>query len=162
MTRLTVSHDTQPNQKADPEKLAEVMQLISDNAVKYVQPCLVTIYGQRLEPRHTAIPVGTGIRVSHNARTFLVTAKHVLFGHDETEDPSDKCIFAEGALHQLGHFRPADVFSAFDLAIVRIDALAADPCLPSSTLSEDDEFPKWITMVGFLARGFKRNAKERA
>lgn len=155
-----MSEDLQQDSKTGGEEINDVMQLISDNAVKYVQPCLVPIYGQRLEPRHTEVQVGTGIRVLHNECTFLVTAKHVLFGHDGTEDASDKCIFAGGGLHQLGYFRPADVYHAFDLAVVRINAFAADPCLPSSCFSEGIEFPNLITMIGFLARGFRRSVQE--
>ncbi len=137
------------------------MDQVSNIASEVITPYLVAIYADGARPPHVSEQIGTGIRMSHEGKSFLVTAKHVLFGNDGTGNASEKCIFAgHGPLRRLGHLGPANVVHDLDLAVVRIEAFSEEPCLPSPCLSADEGVPPLLTIIGFLARDFKRSVAE--
>ncbi len=123
-----------------------------------VLPYTVAIYSpldtERVEQ------TGTGVLVQNQGFRFLVTAKHCLFGETGDENPGEKAIFLPGhGLTQVGDLQRNEVHScaAFDLALVVLDEVSNDCCLPASSLPDVTSQPAFVTMCGYLVRDFRRN-----
>lgn len=132
---------------------------VKKNAVALVQPHLVAIYELPPEPKEHPVQVGTGFKVRDTDCVTVLTAKHVLYGHDGSENPGDKAIFTPSGLKKLGELRLPEVASVRDLAAFRVAEFPLSDCLPLTCLSPTEVTPLAVSLVGYLARDFRRDAK---
>ncbi len=125
-----------------------------------VQPHLIAIYREVVEPRLKTEQIGTGFRVNYEGYAVLITAKHTLYGHNDDENPWEKAIFVAGSLQMIGHLRSHELVRSkdHDLVAMRVDELNPGQCFPSLCLSPVDAKPIAVTILGFLARDFRRDA----
>jgi Trypsin-like peptidase domain len=145
--------------KATPKRdVSDRFRRIKETSHKLVQPHLVAIYG-KAEPKFKTEQIGTGFLVKHNGRPMLLTARHVLRGHNSDEEPSEKAIFVAGCLKRIGELRSQNLFFAMehDIAAVHVDEFGLEKCLPLSCLSAVEPTTRLVTIHGFLAREFKRD-----
>lgn len=131
--------------------------LLSANTRHLVLPHLVAIYAPIDEAR--VEQVGTGICINFNARQFLVTARHTLFGHMGDENPGEKAFFSSNRLWQIGDLTAPHVFSSpqFDLAAVELRGNEQRQSVTPNHLYAGSERPTFITICGYLARDFRRH-----
>lgn len=146
----------QKNHKAHIER--NFMKIIGNNSRRMVEPSLLPIY---LRPDGSDIgtdQIGTGflIAVAHNC--ILVTARHVLYGHGDDEDPFTRHIVFNGRLRGLCELKSGEIFRDcnHDLAAVCVNELGLDRCLPISSFLPVDATCNLIAIHGFLARDFRR------
>lgn len=139
------------------KQVQEHFQLIAENAKTLVEPCITGIYRVRTEPKEHVEQVGTAILVRHETKTVLVTAKHVLYGHNYDEEAGDKRIFARGTLTHIGDLGTGEVLRAkdYDLACMIVNELADQPAFKSSQLIGGDQQPREVTIVGYRAGGLR-------
>src|SRR6516225_1216773 len=101
----------------------EVLNEASAHAERLVTPPLVEIYGwcKGSAPHQS----GTGFLVNHGERPMLVTARHVLYGHEDDEHPLTKYVWFNGDLRQLSKLRFKTVLHDRnnDLAAIYADEL---------------------------------------
>ena len=140
--------------------VAEYFKQIKANAIKLTQRNLVAIYEERMEPRVKTEQIGTSFLISHRGRAVLITAKHVLYGHNGDENPGEKAVFAAGSLKMIGHLNSHELVSAkdHDIVAMHVEEFVVEQCIPSSCLSPADATPRVVTIQGFLARDLKREA----
>jgi hypothetical protein len=140
---------------------SEFFLRVKRNARTLVQPCLVAIYEEITEPKINLRQIGTGFRIQHRGRPVLVTAKHTLYGHSGDENPGEKAIYVSGKLELIGNLGANElVFTKHhDLAAIYVDQFSLADCLPPDCLCRVDAKPRIVTIQGFLARDFKRDAK---
>jgi hypothetical protein len=137
-----------------------LMRLAGIYADELVFPSLVPIYDRRGDDV-TVRQIGTGFLLADNGCQFLVTARHVLYGHDNSEDPWAKWILSNGRIRPLseGHGRQIHMGIEHDIAGLRgIDVNGRNP-LPTSCVLSDDAKCRLISIYGFLGRDFKRDIK---
>jgi hypothetical protein len=144
------------------DKTTAELRLINRIAETIVQPSVIPIYEDPPDVPRGVKQIGTGVRIQHNGRHFLVTANHVLVGHSGNEEPRFKCIFVDGELRRLAHVGAANAYHHHDLAAVEIKSFGNEPCLPSSCLSQDEEGARLVSLIGYLARDFKRSLRDEA
>jgi hypothetical protein len=138
----------------DPSLGQQVLGALRLSANRLVVPSLVPIYikppGKQLEQ------YGTGFLINYRDRPLLVTAKHCLF----KDGPAfEKLIFFNGAPRPLGELHTGEIISDpnNDLAILYVDELGLDRCLPTSCLVPGETTCGVISTVGFLGRDFERD-----
>jgi hypothetical protein len=138
----------------DPSLGQQVFGALRVLANRLVVPSLVPIYikppGKQLEQ------YGTGFLINYRDRPLLVTAKHCLF----KDSPAfEKLIFFNGAPRPLGELHTGEIISDpnNDLAILYVDELGLDRCLPTSCLVPGETTCGVISTVGFLGRDFERD-----
>lgn len=124
-----------------------------------VQPALVAFY--QADGRDRPTQIGTGLLVDYKDRPVVITAEHVLLGHDGGENPLDKLMLS-GELACMRDLGVTDVVSApgGDIAAFYADALGNRQRLPFSVLTPvTSDSPKVITIYGYLARDFRRDSE---
>ena len=135
------------------------MATAADAAESLVLPSLIAVYSDHEVPGGTVMPrqTGTGFLLAWRSRVALVTAKHVLFGHDGKDAPGRKSVFAQGGLRHLDELRWSTIgsVSEYDVAAIFLDAFPLEHCLPQFSL-DTPAAPKLATVFGYLARDFKR------
>lgn len=140
---------------------SSLMKQLASLSQKLIQPSLVPIY----EENHMGKPdqIGTGFLVSYNNKSILVTAKHVLYGHDYNEDATAKLIFVNNELTHISETGIKDICRAseHDLAVFNAPFYNNSRCLTSFSLHSSRNLnPEFLTIYGFLARDFKREGEE--
>lgn len=134
----------------------EYMTEVSEDAQISVLPHLVPIYNQRDDQ------VGTAFLTMWHGKQLLVTAAHCLFGATFTEKAEDKQVFADGALKPLGQVTRSKVAftKEMDVAIAQVDGFAPSRVLPYTALQIGVPAPERVSIVGYLARDFRRSAAD--
>jgi hypothetical protein len=119
---------------------------------------LIAIYDERPDQN------GTGFLTVWNGKPLLVTAKHVLFGHEFDEDPLKKQVHVGDGLKALGELKVSRIADdqELDLAAVHITGFTLDRCLAYTTLRFDEAPPNALSIIGFLERDFRRSKEESA
>ena len=142
------------------KRVAEHFKKIKANGLELMQRHLVAIYEERIEPRVKTEQIGTSFLMSHRGRAVLITAKHVLYGHNGDENPGEKAVFVAGSLKMIGHLKSHELVFAEDHDVVAmyVEEFELDQCISSSCLSPTDATPRVVTIQGFLARDLKREA----
>lgn len=136
----------------------ENVKKIADQSRDLIQPSLVAIYLENSDGKPDQI--GTGFVILHNERPLIVTAKHVLFGHDYDEDPTEKLIFMNGKLVHISESGINEICKAeeHDLCIFYADNMEISKCLTEYSLhSKQCEPLKVLTIHGYLSRDFRRS-----
>lgn len=115
-----------------------------------ITPSLIAIYSET-DP---VSQIGTGFFVSYESDNYFVTAKHVLYGHKDDEDPQSKRVFWKGSLCKL----PWSVTheDQHDLAVARIFEESIKTLYMAPTPHQNN----LVTIYGYLARDFKRNISQ--
>jgi hypothetical protein len=122
-------------------------------ADRLVRPSLAPIYIER--PGKPPEQSGTSFLINHRDRPLLVTAKHCLFD----DGPAlEKLILFDGGFRPLGSLQTGEIISDpnNDLAVLYVDELGVERCLPVSCLIPGEITCGMISTIGFLARDFKR------
>lgn len=138
------------------------------NAERLVLPSLLGIYAAR-DLKFGDDPdvgakvdnVGTGVKVRMpDGRLAVITAEHVLKGHNGSENPGDKAILIGGGLRKLADLASPEIICAagVDLACFLIDGPGCGESFHESVFAEVEGTAKRITIAGFLARDFKVDA----
>jgi hypothetical protein len=119
-----------------------------------VAPALMAFYednGKGLAQQN-----GTGFLLNVDDRPFVVTAKHVLFGHGFNQPPEKHSFFTRSGLRIVNSqfviaLPDGDLagFFAPDIDIAR--------CLPLTSIQSGNRTSTLISMHGFLRRGFHRH-----
>jgi hypothetical protein len=138
----------------DPSLGKQLFTALRPLADRLVRPSLAPIYTERSgKPPEQS---GTGFLVNHHDRPLLVTAKHCLFDGDPA---FEKLIFFSGAPRPLKELRTGEIISDpnNDLAVLYVDELGLDRCLPMSCLVPGEITSGVISTFGFLVRDFKRD-----
>lgn len=137
------------------------LRTIKETSLELVQPHLVAVYEEKTDPRVKTVQIGTGFLVRHRDRPVLVTAKHVLYGHEFDEDPSQKAVLVGGLLRKLGQLDAVHLVNSdeHDLTVFYVDEFGLERCLPSSVLCPGGGDPAMVTIHGYLARDFRRDRK---
>ena len=132
------------------------VEVVPEAAAELVQPYLIAIYDERPDQ------IGTGFLTVWNGKPLLVTAKHVLFGHKFDEDPLKKQVHVGDGLKAIGELKASRIVEnqELDLAAVHITGFPLDRCLPYTALHFDEAPPKTLSIIGFLARDFRRSKEE--
>lgn len=120
------------------------------------QPHLIAIYDERPDQ------IGTGLLTVWNGKPLLVTAKHVLFGHEFDEDPLTKQVHIGDGLKAIEELKISRITDneELDLSAVHITGFPLDRCLPYTALRFDEAPPEALSIIGFLARDFRRSKEE--
>jgi hypothetical protein len=139
---------------------SEFFLRIKENARALVQPCLVAIYEQMTEPKINLREIGSGFRIQHRGRPVLITARHTLYGPNGDENPGEKAIFVPGGLELIGNLGSNKLVYTkdHDLAAIYVDQFSLADCIPSDCLCGVDAKARFVTIQGFLARDFRRDA----
>lgn len=122
-----------------------------------VLPSLVQIYVSN--PKKPVVPeaCGTGFLVNIRKRAAIITAKHVLFGNTGTENPGEKSFHVDGKFVYVGDCDDGNILvGSTDVAVFYADKLSALPRFHLSNLSVVSGTSSLYTVVGYLARDFKR------
>lgn len=137
-------------------KPEEFIEHVPAAATELVQPHLVAIYDE------TPTQLGTGFLTIWNGKPLLVTAKHVLYGHDFDEEPDSKQIFVGDSLKSVAElaFSPIISDEKMDAAILFIKVITVDQCLPYTCLKFGETIPESLSIMGFLERDFRRSKTE--
>ena len=124
-----------------------------------VQPYLVAIYDLN---NGMAVQIGTAFLVKWKCAPVLITAKHVLFGHDFKENPGEKFLFVNGRLKQISCCNTSDVFKIeeHDLCAIQVNDFSIDQCFNFPVLQTQISTTDQLSVLGYLARDFRRNARE--
>ncbi|UDF04041.1 hypothetical protein [Asticcacaulis sp. AND118] len=140
----------------------EAAEILADLVDRAIKPYLVAIYAPRIDHPDDISQVGTAFVVQNGAEVVLISARHVFYGHAEDEVPGEKLFFVKGVLKSVGDLTFAQIYGAdgFDLACVRLPELALEDGMPWEWLQLFDK-PKYISVVGYLARDFKRSRHAR-
>ena len=135
---------------------SDLLAGLPDDILCLLQPFLVAIYDEK--PNQ----IGTGFLTLWNARATLITAKHVLFGHQFNEEPFDKNVFVGGQLLPLSEIALSNVVenTEFDIAMLHLDRFLISDCLPYTALMPEGPPPSMVTIARFLSRDFRRAASE--
>ncbi len=143
-----------------PTLVADHFKRIKCRALSLVQPYLVAIYQEKSKLRCDIEQIGTGFLIAHQDCAVLVTAKHTLYGHDGSESAGDKAIFVDDGLQKIGHLKSHEVckLENDDIAAMYVDEFSLKQCLPQASLCTHCATPKGVTIQGFLARNFNRQA----
>jgi len=126
-----------------------------------MQPHLLAIYSDDAAVSNGGQPVqiGTGFLVSSTKLPVLITAEHTLYGHDGTQDPTKKLIFAN---NNLSRFDTLQVqfkrTGSFDVVAIHGLNLPGKPLLPPTAWRPGGSTPRVLTVIGYLARDFHRSA----
>jgi hypothetical protein len=139
----------------------KVMELIGIHSRRMVEPSLVPIY---LRPGGFDVKtaqIGTGFLIAVAGNCILVTARHVLFGHGDDEDPYTRHIVCNGRLRGLFELKSGEIFrdNNHDLAALCVNELGLDRCLPMTCFLPVDATCNLIAIHGFLARDFHRRVR---
>jgi hypothetical protein len=139
---------------------AETFALISREAHRLIAPSLIAIYSRPGGSDIKATQIGTGFLIAANGRPTLVTARHVLFGHRNDEDPFTKHVVFHGRMRALFELESQEMYSStyHDLAAVYFDEIGMDSCLQQGNLVVGGDC-ELLTVFGFLARDFRRSLK---
>lgn len=122
-----------------------------------VQPSLVAIYASHSRRPTEPVQIGTGFLVAHSCRPVLVTAEHVLRGHNWKENPGDKAVHIGGSWVYIGDGNgPLASAKDYDIAAIYMDGFPLSRCLSPSSLSLQPLDATAVTIGGYLARDFKR------
>ena len=142
----------------DAERAQGLFVDVASSFVTCVLPSLVAIYASHHLKPEAPVQVGTGILISHKSRPVLVTARHVLRGHNFDEEPAEKAFHIDGRWVYVGD-GPRSLFEAKDrdLAAFYADEFKFRPLLPPPAVTAANETANVITIGGFLARDFKRD-----
>jgi len=143
------------------KRVAEYFKQIKANGLALVQPHLVAIYQEATGPKAKTKQIGTGFIIDHRGCSVLISAKHALYGHNGDENPGEKEIFVAGSLKMIGRLSSHEVVRAedHDLVAMYVREFSQEQCLPSSYLSSVDATLRVVTIQGFLARDFRRDAR---
>jgi hypothetical protein len=136
-------------------------KLITAHAERLVTPSLVAIYTWRKGcPPHQS---GTGFLINCRGRPAMVTARHVLYGHNFDEQPLAKHVWFNGDLRPLGELGSGEILQDADndLAAMYADERGLLNCFPMSCLSPTEAACAMITINGLLARDFRRDLSAR-
>lgn len=141
--------------------ISGIMTRVRYHAEALVLRSLVPIYSRPNGNDFQTRQIGSGFLVAHNGRPTLVTAKHVLFGHRDDENPGEKYIVFGGSLRPLSELAPRDVYSGAvdDLTAVHVDEIELGRCLPESCLVGSGNAVQLLTIFGLLSRDFRRDLK---
>ncbi|TCQ71311.1 hypothetical protein EDF68_1285 [Ochrobactrum sp. BH3] len=131
----------------------QMIKEIPEVVQEIVVPRLVAIYDDR------NAQIGTAFLTMWKGRQLLVTAKHCLYGPTFSEDPWIKKIYVEDQLVELNTVATSTIACTqnLDVAIVHVSGFRNDRALPYSVLQFNKTPPDRLTLVGFLARDFKRD-----
>jgi len=138
----------------------ELVKCVADQSEKLVQPSLVAIYAENINGKPDQI--GTGFLLLHNERPLLVTAKHVLYGHNFDEDPTEKLLFLEGELVHISESGVNEICSAkdHDIAAFYADCIEKNRCLTKYRFHSNQVSKLAVlTIHGYLSRDFKRDGE---
>lgn len=124
----------------------------------HVQPSLVALYASHHLKPEAPVQVGTGFLIEHQSRPVMITAKHVLRGHDLNEPPGEKAFHSDGKWVYVGDGSRC-LFEAKDrdLTAFYADEVKSRPLLPAPAASRRQGVEEIITIGGFLSRDFKRH-----
>jgi hypothetical protein len=141
--------------------VAEYFKQIKANGLALAQPHLIAIYQEGTGPKVKTMQIGTGFIIDHRGRSILITARHALYGHNGDENPGDKEIVVAGSLKMIGHLSSHEVVRAqdHDLVAMYVREFSKEQCFPSSYLCSGDATLRVVTIQGFLARDFRRDAR---
>lgn len=131
-----------------------------DNVRKMFAPSIQPIYEQ---PTINPFQIGTGFVLSYNNRTLLVTAGHVLFGHDFKASPNLKRLHIGKTLLRLNsEDREVNYSKEKDIAVVEMSELEEIKPLTIDNFLPAGERGKTLSILGFLSRDFKRRGRSLA
>lgn len=120
-----------------------------------VAPSVQPIYEAR---KKKPVQIGTGFVLSYNNRTLLVTAGHVLFGHDFKAFPDLKRLHIGKTLLSLNsEDREVNYSEQKDIAVVEMSELEDIKPLTIDNFLPADKRGKTLSILGFLSRDFKRS-----
>lgn len=139
----------------------EFMKILAFRSNRMVEPSLVPIYLRPDGLDYKTRQVGTGFLIGLNGKSVLITARHVLFGHDYNEDPFTRHIVFDGRLRGLFELKSGEIFrdDNNDLAAVCVNEFGLNRCLPISCLLPAEATCSLIAIHGFLARDFRREIR---
>ena len=143
------------------KRTSELFRTVKANSLEPVQPYLVAIYDEKVEPQIRTEQIGTGFLVRRGDRPVVVTARHVLYGPVFDENPAEKAVVVKGSLKKLGRLKSIQFINAkkHDLTLFYADEFEFQRCLPSSVLDPAGCDLVMVTIHGFLARAFRRNRR---
>ncbi len=141
----------------DAERAAVCTRRVARKAKELLIPYLIAIYDD--VNYAVATQVGTGFGIYWLGHSVIVTAEHVLYGEAGNRDPAEKSIFADGHLQRIkasAICRSSD----HDLAMFCMTEFPTTRCLSVDSLSPNVLAPGVVTVSGFLARDYKREARK--
>jgi hypothetical protein len=140
----------------------EAAEILADLVERAIRPYIIAIYAPRINHPNDISQVGTGFLVQNGGEVTLVSARHVYYGQTGTELPGDKVFFVNGVLHSVGDLRRNHIYGAegLDLACVRLPEMPFEKGMSPEWMLPTDE-PTHISVMGYLARDFKRSRKSR-
>lgn len=106
--------------------------------------------------------IGTGFLTWWNRKQVFVTAMHCLYGASFSEDPYIKQVHVDNGLVPLDNVLIGKILSnqQTDIAVFYAQGFDADRAIPYSALQFNKHQPDMITVVGYLARDFRRNRSD--
>lgn len=117
-----------------------------------VLPSLVAIYEMIAQQKPEQI--GTGFLILWKEKPVLITAKHVLCGHGNGNDTSEKLLFENGDFIPISNVGNASMVNA-DLAAVGVDNISSKPCLSADTIDCDADTTGVLTILGYRSDDFR-------
>ncbi len=148
-------------QESEKQVIRQAMELMKIRAEKLIESSLVPIY---LRPGASDLKthqIGTGFLIAVGQHRFMVTARHVLFGHLYDENLSERHIVFNGRLRSLAELNSGEVVFDHnsDLAVAAVNEFDLNRGLPISCLMQGNASCNLIAIYGFLARDFHRFLK---
>lgn len=104
--------------------------------------------------------IGTALRVSHEGRTFLVTARHTLYGHDFDEDAGAKAALLTGRLDYLSNLVSGEIAHPKHRDVCCVPIRSDLPSLSIDVFQKSQYRGDRLSVFGYLVRDFKRHKAE--
>ena len=127
---------------------------------RHVLPSLVAIYDSHHVNPGNPVQVGTGFLLTHKSRPVLVTARHVLEGHNRDKSPAEMAFHVDGKWAYVGDGNGSRYLyygaEGRDLVAFYADELGQRPLLPAPAASVRADGVRVIAICGYLSRDFKR------
>lgn len=122
-------------------------------------PKLVAVYQKQ---GNFPIQIGTAFLIRFQNNPVLVTAKHVLEGHQGYDDPFDKAVFVDKKLKLISDISTSKIVYSEenDICIVRVNGFQLNRCFELSDLDTNYNNASVIGIAGFLSRDFIRKRRE--
>ena len=140
----------------DQQKTEEHFRQIERNDREFVLPYLVAIYrGTKDKPEQVA----TGFLLRCKSRRVFLTAKHSLYGEHGDVDPMTNMIFVNGELKFINELKShrLKVDPDNDLVALYVEEFPPKRAFPVESLCRTQEASALVTILGYLARDFRRD-----